>query len=87
MGFAMDILSKEEAMALPPKQRPLCYRVNERIFTAVHEAIGAAATCWEPNYRGPWVRDAEKAGKIAADLCFLIADELDALKPDRDASK
>lgn len=83
MGFAMDILSKEEAMALPPKQRPLCYRVNERIFVSVHEAVGAASMAWKPR-PGKEVFASEEASKIAADLCFLIADELDRLKPDRD---
>lgn len=91
MGFAMDILSKEEAMALPPKQRPLCYRVNGRIFMAVHEAIGQASLCWRgrDGKCSPPVDefDAALAGKIAAELCFLIADELDKLKPDRDASQ
>lgn len=85
MGFAMDILSKEEAMALPPKQRPLCYRVNERIYTAVFEAIGAASMCWKPG-TGNAVFQSEQASKIATDLCFLIANEMDRLKPDRDVS-
>lgn len=87
----MDILSKEEAMALPPHKRPLCYRVNERIFMAVHEAIGTASLCWRERDGScsPPVGDfdAELAGKVAAKLCFLIADELDKLKPDRDASQ
>lgn len=83
MGFAIDVLSREEAMALPPKERPLCYRVNSRIYTAVFEAMGAASTCWKPD-TGSAVFASEQAAKVATDLCFLIADELDKLKPDRE---
>ena len=83
MGFTMTVMSKEEAMALPPKERPLCYRINERIFTAVHEAVGAASICWNPRPSAE-IFATEEASKVAADLCFLIANEMDRLKPDRD---
>lgn len=71
------ILSREEAMALPPKDRPLCYRLPSKMYHDVWEAVGAASLCWEPKPTG--VFDAEQASKFATELCFKLAEELERL--------
>lgn len=80
MGFEMDILSKEEAMALPPHERPLAHRLNGRVFQRVQDDIISASHII-PKQR------IEKTAHLAAQLCHFIADELDHLKPDRDPSQ
>lgn len=77
MGVAVEILSKEEARALPPEKRPLCYRVPGDIYHAVFEAVGAASLCWDPKPTG--VFQPEQASKFATDCCFAIAKELERL--------
>ena len=72
------ILSKEEAMALPLKERPICYRVSSEIYTAVWESVGHASMCWNPRPEGEF--DATEASKVAMDLLFKIADELEKYK-------
>jgi len=72
------ILTKEEAMALPVAQRPLCYRISSELYTAVFEAIGEASMCWEPR-PGQQVFSAEKASDVAVRLCFKIADEFEKI--------
>lgn len=76
MGFVATIMSKEEAMKLPLKERPLCFRLSSEIYHAVFEAIGAASMCWYPRPSNE-VFSSEEASKIATDLCFKIADELE----------
>jgi hypothetical protein len=70
------IMSREEAMKLPLKKRPICFRISSEMYHAVFEAIGAASMCWNP-IPGKQVFASEEASKIALDLCFKIADELE----------
>lgn len=74
--FTATVMSREEAMALPPEKRPLNYRISSNMYHAVFEAIGAASMCWEPK-PGSQVFASEQASKIAVDLCFKIAEELE----------
>jgi hypothetical protein len=74
--FTATILSHEEAMALPPKERPLNYRIPGDLYHAVFEAVGAASMCWNPRPSNE-VFDSDEASKVAVDLCFKIADELE----------
>jgi len=74
--FTSTILSKEEALALPLNERPLNYRISSEIYHAVFEAIGAASMCWQPKPSFE-VFDSAMAEKIAVDLCFKIANELE----------
>ncbi len=77
--FTAAIMSKDEAMALPLKDRPLCYRISSELYQAVFEAVGEASMCWKPrpSYE---VFDSEHAVKVATDLCFKIANELEQKK-------
>jgi hypothetical protein len=77
MGYAVEILNREEALALPPSKRPLCFRVTSKIYTAAFEAVGAASLCWNPKPEGTF--DSELASRFATDLCFAIAEELERL--------
>jgi hypothetical protein len=70
------IMSKKEAMALPLKKRPICFRISSKMYHAVFEAIGSASMCWKPR-PGKQVFASEEASNIAIDLCFKIADELE----------
>lgn len=78
------IMSKEEAMALPLKERPICYRISSEIYHAVFEHIGEASLCWEPKPTTE-VFDSNKASDVAVRLCFKIAEELE--KRELDAFK
>lgn len=71
-----DVMSKEEAMLLPPHKRPICFRVSSEIYHSVFEAIGAASMCWQP-HPSTEEFDSEKATKLAVDLLFKIANELE----------
>lgn len=70
------IMSKEEAMALPLKERPLNHRISSEIYHAVFESVGAASMCWLPD-TGDRVFDSSRAETIALDLCLKIADEVE----------
>jgi len=72
--FTATILSEDEAMALPIKQRPLNHRISSEMYHAVFESIGHASTTWNTG-AGNEVFDSEAASKIAVDLCFKIANE------------
>jgi hypothetical protein len=74
--FTAEVMSKEEAMALPLNKRPLCYRISGEIYHAVFGAIGQASMCWKPR-PGSEVFASEEASNIATDLCFKIANELE----------
>lgn len=86
-------MSKEEAMKLPLDQRPICFRISSEMYHAVFEAVGAASMAWKPN-TGDAVFNSEAAEKIAVELCFAIAKEVETIKdewicvrdryPDRD---
>jgi hypothetical protein len=77
MGFSAIVYTKEEARAMPPEKRPICYRIPEKIYTGIFEAVGAASLCWQPKPEG--VFDTEQASKFATDLCFKVAEELERL--------
>ena len=74
--FIADVVSKDEAMKLPIKQRPLCFRISSEIYHAVFEAVGAASMCWNPR-PSKEVFSSEEASQIAVDLCFTIANEIE----------
>lgn len=74
--FTATVMSKDEAMALPLKDRPLCFRLSSEIYHAVFEAVGAASGCWIPAPRKESF-DASEAEKIAVALCFKIANEIE----------
>lgn len=74
--FTATILSKDEAMALPLKDRPICYRISSEMYTAVFEAIGSASMCWKPR-PSKELFSSEEASQIAVDLCFKIANEVE----------
>lgn len=76
--FTATVMSKEEALKLPLKERPLNMRISEKIYTAVFEAVGAASMCWDEPSVG--VFQSEKASKVATDLCFTIANEIESLQ-------
>jgi hypothetical protein len=69
-------MSREEAMKLPVGKRPICFRISSEMYHAVFEAIGAASMCWKPR-PGKEVFASEEAAKIAVDLCFKIAEEIE----------
>ena len=72
--FAATIMSQDEVMALPLKQRPLNHRISSDMYHAVFEAIGEASTTWKTEM-GNEVFNSSAAEKIAVDLCFKIANE------------
>jgi len=73
------IMSKEEAMKLPLKKRPICFRISSEMYHAVFEAIGEASMCWKPR-PGKEVFASEQASDVAVRLCFKIADEMENRK-------
>lgn len=76
--FTATIMSPAEVSALPLKERPLNYRISSEMYHAVFEAIGAASMCWNPEPTTE-VFDSSRAEKIAVDLCFKIAEELEKI--------
>lgn len=81
--FTATILSEEEAMALPRAKRPLCYRIPGDLYHAIFEAVGTASMCWNPR-PGNQVFDSTEAEKVAVNLCFKAADEMDKLHDELD---
>jgi hypothetical protein len=84
--FTAEIMSKEEAMKLPVEKRPICFRISSEMYHAVFEAVGAASMCWNPRPSNE-VFSSEEASKIAVDLCFKIAHEVEKVKADLEAEK
>jgi hypothetical protein len=74
--FTATIMSEAEAMALPVNKRPLNYRISGEIYTAVFEAVGHASMCWNPR-PGNQTFDSAEAEKVALNLCFRIANDLE----------
>ncbi len=74
--FTAEVMSREEAMKLPHSKRPLCFRISSEMYHAVFESIGAASMCWKPR-PGTEQFASEEAAKIATDLCFKIAEEVE----------
>lgn len=77
--FTAEVMSRDEAMKLPVEKRPICFRISSEMYHAVFEAIGAASMCWKPR-PGKEVFASEEASRIAVDLCFKIAEELEETK-------
>lgn len=74
--FTATMMSKDEAMKLPLKERPLNMRISSEIYHAVFEAVGAASLCWKPRPKKQ-VFSTEEAEKVAVDLCFKIANSIE----------
>lgn len=74
--FTATILSNEEALALPLKERPINHRISSEMYHAVFEHIGEASMAWSPN-TGSAVFNSEMASDVAVRLCFKIANELE----------
>jgi hypothetical protein len=77
--FTATIMSRKEAMKLPVEKRPLNFRISSEIYHAVFQAIGSASMCWKPIPKKHTFAP-EMASKIAVDLCFAIARELETKK-------
>lgn len=71
------IYSKEEALAMNPKDRPLCFRLPSKMYHDIFETVGAASLCWNPKPKGEF--DSNQASKFAVELGFKIAEELERL--------
>ena len=56
------------------RAKPLSERLPQSLFEAVHQAIGYASLCWEPEPSG--VFKSELASLAANNLCQVIADAL-----------
>lgn len=80
--FTAEVMSREDVMSLPPEQRPICYRVSSEIYHATFEAVGAASMCWNPKPTEQ-VEQSEHASKIALDLLFKFAAEIERLNAAR----
>ena len=59
--------------------RPLNERLSEELFSAIHQAIGQASTCWS-NLEGAGMYESNRASEIAFNLCHLVADEIEKKK-------
>jgi hypothetical protein len=70
------VMSKEEAMALPLKDRPICYRISGEMYMKVWESVAEATGCWKSKLDSKDF-DAAKAEKVAMELMFAIADEVE----------
>ena len=77
--FTATVMSKEEAMRLPLKKRPLCFRLSSDMYCSVFEAIGAASMTFNAD-AGNKIFNSTLASKIATDLCFKIAKEIENKK-------
>ena len=77
--FTATIMSKEEAMKLPLKDRPLNYRISSEMYHAVFEHIGEASLCWKPRPSHETF-DSEHAANVATRLCFKIAEEIERVQ-------
>ena len=77
--FTAEIMSRDEAMKLPIEKRPLCFRISSEIYHAVFQAVGEASMCWVPR-PSKQTFDSELASKIATELCFKIAEEIEKLQ-------
>ncbi len=75
MNKTAIIYSEEEALAMLPPNRPMCYRVPGNIYHDCFVAVGGGSMCWTGMPQGTF--DAEKAERITLDLLFSIAKELE----------
>lgn len=70
------VMSKDEAMKLPVKERPICFRLSSEMYHGVFESVGAASMTFNKD-AGNEVFNTTQAEKIAVKLCFKIADEVE----------
>lgn len=78
--FTSYVMSREEAMKLPVEKRPICYRISSEMYHAVFSAIGETMVLGrEHHYMS--IEGSELASKVAVNLCFKIAEELERKKP------
>lgn len=70
------ILSHDEAMTLPLNKRPICYRLSEKMYMKVWESVAEATGCWKTKLDSDKF-DATKAEKVAMELMFAIAEEVE----------
>ena len=73
--FTGVVLTHEEAINLPLKDRPLNYRLSGDIVISVYESLGTASMCWDPVPSG--VFDSTGAAEVAHKLCLKIADYIE----------
>lgn len=76
MNKTAIIYSHEEAIAMKPHERPMCYRIPSKIYHDTFVAVGAASMCWTPKPSSE-VFSPEEAEKVAVELLFNIACELE----------
>lgn len=76
MNKTATIYTKEEALKMEPKDRPMCFRVPSKIYHDAFEATGAASMCWNPRPSTETFA-CEEAEKVTLDLLFSIAAELE----------
>ncbi len=74
--FTATVMSKEESMALPLKERPICHRISSEMYSAIFEHIGEASMCWNPRPSSE-VFNSEQASDVAVRLCFIVANEIE----------
>jgi hypothetical protein len=55
----------------------LIERMSKELIGAVHQAVGLASICWSDT-DGAGTYDAKKVKNIAVELCYMIADEIEA---------
>jgi len=75
MGKTAIIYSKEEALAMEPRKRPMCFRVPSKIYHDAFEVVGSASMCWHPRPTG--VFSCEEAEKFTVEFLFKVAAELE----------
>lgn len=78
--FTTTIMSRKEAMALPPNKRPICFRISSQMYHSTFEHIAAAAMS-SKSKGGRFKFDSNKASQIAVELCFKIAEEMEGNDP------
>jgi hypothetical protein len=74
---------EKEVFKIPHDGRPvLSERMSKGLIGVVHRAVGLASMCWS-NIDGAGTFNAKEAEDIAVELCYTIADEIEA---ERDAT-
>lgn len=77
MNKTMIVYTKEEALAMKPEDRPICFRIPGFLYTKVFESIGTASLCWTPRPNKE-VFNPEEAEKVVLELLFEIAKAFEA---------
>lgn len=73
------IISKEEAMALPAKDRPICFRISSEMYSAAWEFVGITTRCYNPQPPDKSFLS-DQASDVVIKLCFKIAEEVEKQK-------